>query len=119
MLEPKNNLSAGSFLFTSVILLIRTVLQNWVGPFAFTSILVIDSDQVTLNRAENNVNLLHTDLNCLWYIHLKKQDELTGSNHMGLNLFASSLSWSSHAYLIKSKADLKMTKDIIVDSPHV
>lgn len=40
---------------------------------------------------------------------IKKQGELTGSNHKGLNLFASSLNWSSYAYLMKSTADLKTT----------
>lgn len=121
MLVPKiTSLSAGIFFFTSVIMPIRTGLQNWVDHLTFTNILVISSDQVILNRVGNNVNLLYTDLKCLWYIHLKKKkDELTGSNHMGLNLFASSLSWSSYAYLIKSAADLKMTEDIIADSPHV
>lgn len=40
---------------------------------------------------------------------IKKQSELTGSNHKGLNLFASSLNWGSYAYLMKSTADLKTT----------
>lgn len=73
MLEPKLiRLSTGCLLFTVVILLIRAVLQNWVDPFTFTNILVIGSDQMILNRVENNVNLLYTHLKCLWYINLKK-----------------------------------------------
>lgn len=63
MLEPKIiSLNTGVFLFTGVILLIRTGLQNWVDSFTFTNILVIGSDQVILNRVQNNVNLLYTDL---------------------------------------------------------
>lgn len=62
MLEPKIiSLSTTIFLFTGVILLIRTGQQDWVDPFTFTNILVIGSDQVILNRVKNNGNLLHTD----------------------------------------------------------
>lgn len=63
MLEPKIiSRSTGVFLFTGVILLIRTGLQNWVDSFTLTNILAIGSDQVILNRVQNNVNLLYTDL---------------------------------------------------------
>lgn len=62
MLESKViSLSTSIFLFTGVILLIRTGEQNWVDPFTFTNILVIGSDQVILNRVKNNGNLLYTD----------------------------------------------------------
>lgn len=46
---------------------------------------------------------------------IKKQGELTGSNHMDLNLFASSLNWRLCAYLMTSTADLKTTLKTLLD----